>query len=169
MSADVVNLGYVINVIEDIAERRAALLNAWRLAQKVLIVAAQVLIDDRTRGVIAYGDGIITSRNTFQKYYEQEELKAYIDQVLGVDSIPVALGIYFVFRDEAQAEVFRASRYRSRATAPRIRLKVNKFEEYRELLQPLIDFYTDRGRLPAMEELDHDALGSLQSEFGCIK
>ena len=70
------NLGYVINVIEDTAERREALINAWDLAQKVLIVAAQVLIDDRTRGVIAYGDGIITSRNTFQKYYEQEELKS---------------------------------------------------------------------------------------------
>jgi DNA phosphorothioation-associated putative methyltransferase len=68
--------------------------------------------------------------------------------VLGVDAIPVALGIYFVFRDEAQAEAFRASRFRSRATAPRIRLKVSKFEEYRELLQPLMDFYTDRGRLP---------------------
>lgn len=169
ISSEVVNLGYVINVIENTAERREALINAWNLAQKVLIVAAQVLIDDRTRGVIAYGDGIITSRNTFQKYYEQEELKAYIDQVLGVDAVPVALGIYFVFRDEAQAEVFRASRCRSRASAPRIRLKVNKFEEYRELLQPLMDFYTDRGRLPAVEELDHDALGPLQSEFGTIK
>jgi DNA phosphorothioation-associated putative methyltransferase len=167
--ADVVNLGYVINVIEDTAERREALINAWKLAQKVLIVAAQVLIDDRTRGVIAYGDGIITRRHTFQKYYEQEELKFYIDQVLGVDAIPVALGIYFVFRDDAQAEVFRASRFRSRATAPRIRLKVNKFEQYRERLQPLMDFYTDRGRLPAVEELDHDALGPLQSEFGSIK
>jgi DNA phosphorothioation-associated putative methyltransferase len=167
--ADVVNLGYVINVIEDTAERREALINAWKLAQKVLIVAAQVLIDDRTRGVIAYGDGIITRRNTFQKYYEQEELKFYIDQVLGVDAIPVALGIYFVFRDDAQAEVFRASRFRSRATAPRIRLKVNKFEQYRERLQPLMGFYTDRGRLPAVEELDHDALGPLQSEFGSIK
>lgn len=169
VSADVVNLGYVINVIEDTAERREALINAWNLAQKVLIVAAQVLIDDRTRGVIAYGDGIITSRKTFQKYYEQEELKAYIDQVLGVDAIPVALGIYFVFRDEAQAEAFRASRFRSRATTPRIRLKVNKFEQYRELLQPLMDFYRDRGRLPATEELDHGALGPLRSEFGSIK
>jgi len=167
--ADVVNLGYVINVIEDTAERREALLTAWGLAQKVLIVAAQVLIDDRTRGVIAYGDGIITRRNTFQKYYEQEELKAYIDQVLGVDAVPVALGIYFVFRDDAQAESFRASRFRSRATAPRIRLKVNKFEEYRERLQPLMDFYTDRGRLPAAEELDPAALAPLQSEFGSIK
>jgi len=173
VSADVVNLGYVINVIEDTAERREALINAWNLAQKVLIVAAQVLIDDRTRGVIAYGDGIITRRNTFQKYYEQEELKAYIDQVLGVDSIPVALGIYFVFRDEAQAEVFRASRFRSRTTAPRIRLKVNKFEEYRELLQPLMDFYTDRGRLPTPEEITADVGGHscapLPETFGSIK
>ncbi|WP_052050809.1 DNA phosphorothioation-associated putative methyltransferase [Leptolyngbya sp. KIOST-1] len=167
--AAVVNLGYVINVIEDTAERREALINAWGLAQKVLIVAAQVLIDDRTRGVIAYGDGIITSRNTFQKYYEQEELKAYIDQVLGVDAIPIALGIYFVFRDEAQAEAFRASRFRSRATAPRIRLKVSKFEEYRDRLQPLMDFYTDRGRLPTVEELGTDTLAPLQETFGSIR
>lgn len=168
-SADVVNLGYVINVIEDTAERREALINAWGLAQKVLIIAAQVLIDDRTRGVIAYGDGIITSRNTFQKYYEQAELKAYIDQVLGVDAIPIALGIYFVFRDEAQAEAFRASRFRSRATAPRIRLKVSKFEEYRDRLQPLMDFYTDRGRLPSVEELGAQELTLLQETFGSIK
>ncbi|MBE9137363.1 DNA phosphorothioation-associated putative methyltransferase [Nodosilinea sp. LEGE 07088] len=167
--ADVVNLGYIINVIEDTAERREALINAWGLAQKVLIVAAQVLIDDRTRGVIAYGDGIITSRNTFQKYYEQEELKAYIDQVLGVDAIPIALGIYFVFRDETQAEAFRASRFRSRATAPRICLKVSKFEEYRDRLQPLMDFYTDRGRLPSVEELGAQELTSLQETFGSIK
>ena len=168
-SADVVNLGYVINVIEDTAERREALINAWSLAQKVLIVAAQVLIDDRTRGVIAYGDGIITSRNNFQKYYEQEELKAYIDQVLGVDAIPIALGIYFVFRDEAQAEAFRASRYRSRATAPRVRLKISKFEEYRDRLQPLMDFYTDRGRLPTVEELGTDTLAPLQETFGSVR
>ncbi|NER81300.1 MAG: DNA phosphorothioation-associated putative methyltransferase, partial [Leptolyngbya sp. SIO1D8] len=177
VSANVVNLGYVINVIEDTAERREALINAWGLAQKVLIVAAQVLIDDRTRGVIAYGDGIITSRNTFQKYYEQEELKSYIDQVLGVDAIPVALGIYFVFRDEFQAEIFRASRFRSRATAPRIRLKINKFEEYRELLQPLMDFYTERGRLPTLEEIAQPQMfpvepqnfAALQETFGSIK
>ena len=171
--ADVVNLGYVVNVIEDTAERRDALLNAWNLTQKVLIVAAQVLIDDRSRGLIAYGDGIITRRNTFQKYFEQEELKTYIDQVLGVDAIPVALGIYFVFRDDAEAETFRVSRFRSRATAPRIRLKVNKFEEYRELLQPLMDFYTHRGRLPTTEDTKnqietHD-FASLQQTFGSIK
>ena len=123
-----------------------------------------------TRGVIAYGDGIITSRNTFQKYYEQEELKAYIDQVLGVDAIPVALGIYFVFRDESQAEALSGLPGSAPAPQPpRIRLKVSKFEEYRELLQPLMDFYTDRGRLPTVEEIGTEALGPLQSEFGSIK
>lgn len=44
-AADIVNLGYIINVIEDPAERREALLKAWQLAGKVLIVAAQVLIE----------------------------------------------------------------------------------------------------------------------------
>ena len=61
--------------------------------------------------MVAYGDGVITRRNTFQKNYEQEELKVYIDQVLGVDAIPVALGIYLIFRDEAQAQTFRASHW----------------------------------------------------------
>ncbi len=73
-------------------------------------MAAQVLITQGS-SQIAYGDGVITTRNTFQKYYDQEELKLYIDQVLGVDALPVALGIYFVFRDEAQAQSFRASRF----------------------------------------------------------
>ncbi|NJS11800.1 MAG: DNA phosphorothioation-associated putative methyltransferase [Microcoleus sp. CSU_2_2] len=153
VSADIVNIGYVINVIESLGERREALLNAWGLTRKILVVAAQVLIDDGDRGQIAYGDGVITSRNTFQKYYEQEELKIYIDQVLGVDAIPVALGIYFVFRDAAEGESFRASRFRSRLSTPRIRLPVKRFEDYEEMLAPLMAFVSDRGRLPVKGEL----------------
>lgn len=72
--ADIVNLGYVINVIEDTQERSSALQNAWSLTREVLIVAAQILVDDSQRGIMVYGDGIIT-KNTFQKYYQQEELK----------------------------------------------------------------------------------------------
>ncbi|MEY2977216.1 MAG: DNA phosphorothioation-associated putative methyltransferase [Prochlorotrichaceae cyanobacterium] len=170
MQAEVVNLGYIINVIEDPQERREALLNAWQLARRVLVVAAQVLVEDANRGWLAYGDGVITSRNTFQKYYEQEELKAYIDQVLGVDAIPIALGIYLVFRESAEAEVFRASRFRSRATTPRVNTKVSRFEEYRSLLQPLMDFYTERGRLPNSEEIAAQAdLQAITEQFNSIK
>ncbi|MDJ0508254.1 MAG: DNA phosphorothioation-associated putative methyltransferase [Crocosphaera sp.] len=161
--ADIVNLGYVINVIEDVNERREALFNAWELTNKVLIVSAQVLIDDRDRGVIAYGDGIITNRNTFQKYYEQEELKFYIDQVLDVDSIPISLGIYLVFRDDIEAQIFRASRFHSRAKTPRLITKVRRFEDYEHLLKPLMEFYTKRGRLPAKGELKNEI--ELKEEF----
>jgi DNA phosphorothioation-associated putative methyltransferase len=35
--ADIVNLGYIINVIEKPEERREALINAWNLTQKVLL------------------------------------------------------------------------------------------------------------------------------------
>jgi DNA phosphorothioation-associated putative methyltransferase len=158
-------LGYIINVIEDPAERRQVLLNAWDLTQKVLIVAAQVLIEDSSRGGIAYSDGIITRRNTFQKYYEQQELKAYIDQVLGVDAIPIALGIYFVFRNETQAQSFRTSRFRSRAATPRVRLTVQRFETHRSLLQPLMNFYTERGRLPNPSETQPLDLAALQTDL----
>ena len=161
--ADVVNLGYIINVIEDLVERRQALLSAWELTRKVLIVSAQVLVDDRRRGLMAYGDGIVTNRNTFQKYYEQEELKLYIDRVLEVESIPAGLGIYMVFRDEADAESFRANRLFSRLSTPKIQAQVQNFEDYRELLTPLMDFYTSRGRLPVKGELSSEA--EIKAEF----
>jgi DNA phosphorothioation-associated putative methyltransferase len=162
-SADIVNLGYIINVIEDIAERRQALIKAWSLTQKVLIISAQVLVDDRRRGLVAYGDGVVTNRNTFQKYYEQEELKLYIDQVLEVESIPAGLGIYLVFRQEAESEFFRASRLYSRLSTPRIQGKVRNFEDYRDLLTPLMDFYTKRGRLPVKGELASEE--AIKGEF----
>ena len=162
-AADIVNLGYIVNVIEDIAERRQALIRAWELTRRVLIVSAQVLVDDRRRGLVAYGDGIVTNRNTFQKYYEQEELKLYIDQVLEVESIPAGLGIYVVFRNEAEAESFRASRLYSSLSTPKIQAQVRNFEDYRELLTPLMDFYTRRGRLPVKGELSSEA--AIKEEF----
>jgi DNA phosphorothioation-associated putative methyltransferase len=165
-AADVVNLGYVINVIESQAERREALIKAWELTQQVLIVAAQVLIA-QGNSQLAYGDGVITSRNTFQKYYDQEELKLYIDQVLDVDAVPAGLGIYFVFRDEAQAQNFRASRFRSRVSVPKVHLANKRFEDYKELLAPLMTFFTERGRLPTLEELPETA--ALSTEFGTLR
>ncbi|NHC36877.1 DNA phosphorothioation-associated putative methyltransferase [Scytonema millei] len=164
IAADVVNLGYVLNVIEDLEERRQALIHAWELTRKVLLVSAQVLINDRSSNQMAYGDGIVTSRNTFQKYYDQEELKKYIDEVLNVDAVPVALGIYFVFRDEQERESFKALRFRSRATTPRVRIPSKRFEDYQEQLAPLMAFFTERGRLPVKGELAEES--QLLTEFG---
>ncbi|MCC5636218.1 DNA phosphorothioation-associated putative methyltransferase [Nostoc sp. CHAB 5844] len=162
--ADIVNLGYIVNVIEDIEERNQSLIKAWELTRKVLIVAAQVLINAPSKAQLAYNDGIVTSRNTFQKYYEQEELKKYIDEVLNVDAVPVALGVYFVFRDEAEKESFKAIRFFSRTFTPRVRIPSKRFEDYEEQLQPLMVFFTKRGRLPVKGELENEQ--ELLSEFG---
>ncbi|MGI0481729.1 DNA phosphorothioation-associated putative methyltransferase [Geminocystis sp. CENA526] len=165
--ADIVNLGYIINVIENVAERREALLKAWTLTQQVLIVAAQVLIDDRQKGFMVYGDGIVTERNTFQKYYDQEELKTYIENVLNQEAIPAGLGIYFVFRDKEKANNFRASRFHSRVRTPRVLQPLKKFADYQELLTPLMNFYTERGRLPQKGELIQEA--QIKAEFRTFK
>ena len=45
--ADIVNIGYVINVIEDPAERSTALRRAWQLCRRVLVVAAQLKVAGR--------------------------------------------------------------------------------------------------------------------------
>ncbi|MEH1851213.1 MAG: DNA phosphorothioation-associated putative methyltransferase [Nostoc sp.] len=162
--ADVVNLGYVLNVIEDSEERRQSLRQAWELTGKVLIVAAQILINAPSKTQLAYNDGIVTRRNTFQKYYEQEELKTYIDEVLNVDAVPIALGVYFVFRDEAQKESYKAIRFFSTTSTPRVRIPIKRFEDYQEQLQPLMAFFTKRGRLPVKGELENEQ--KLLSEFG---
>jgi DNA phosphorothioation-associated putative methyltransferase len=167
LTADVVNLGYVLNVIEDPQERQESLIQAWKLTNKVLIVSAQVLINAPSKTQIAYGDGIVTRRNTFQKYYEQEELKAYIDKVLNVDAVPVALGVYFVFRDEAEKEAYKAKRFYSKTYTPRVRIPTKRFEDYKEKLEPLMAFFTTRGRLPAKGELQNEQ--ELLSEFGSFR
>ncbi len=165
-SADVVNLSYVINVIEDPAERDRALVQAWDLTRQVLIVAAQILVND-LRGVLAYGDGILTKRNTFQKYYQQAELKEYIDRVLAVDSIPLGLGIFLIFRDECRAESFRAARFYARMTTPRVRIESKRFEDYQVQLAPLMEFVSQRGRIPVKGELAEEV--ELNQEFGSLK
>jgi len=89
--------------------------------------------------------------------------KIYIDQVLGVEAIPVALGIYFVFRDEGGAQIFRQERF---AIIPRVRSQI-KFEDYQELLAPLMAFVTERGRLPVKSELPEES--NLTAEFGTLR
>jgi hypothetical protein len=45
--SDVVNLVYVINIVEAAEERAETLRRAWELCQRVLIVSAQVLVPGR--------------------------------------------------------------------------------------------------------------------------
>ena len=66
--AEVVNLGYVVNVIEDIGERAQCLSRAWSFAGKALIVSARLASEapDFT-SVAPYADGHVTSILTFSE------------------------------------------------------------------------------------------------------
>lgn len=97
-AAAVVNLGFVLNVIEDIDERIDALKRAYALTAGVISIATMLWSSTSTRGRPC-GDGFITSRNTFQKYYNQSELQTFIESVLDEQALPVGPGIFFVFKD----------------------------------------------------------------------
>jgi DNA phosphorothioation-associated putative methyltransferase len=123
-AADVVNLGYVVNVIENATERADALRAAWSLARQVLVVSARPDWEGRDVPGRPYGDGILTGKGTFQKFFAQDELRSWIDNILGTRSIAAAPGIFYVFRDDVQAQSFLAARIRHRPAAakrPRVR------------------------------------------------
>lgn len=85
--ADIVFCSYVINVIENPEERKEVIKHAYSLAKKMLIISARTdknsLKKSKTSQV---NDGVLTSKNTFQKFYTTKELQAYVKEVLGKDS-----------------------------------------------------------------------------------
>ncbi len=107
--ADIVNLGFVINVIEDFDERVHALQNAFQLARQVLAVSA-MLTSSAPLAARAYRDGVLSSRDTFQKYYRQEELQQFIESVLDEEAVPVAPGVFYVFKDSGAEQRFLLAR-----------------------------------------------------------
>ncbi len=149
--AGIVNLGYVLNVIEDTEERLETLVSAWRLAEHALIVSTLVSVDAGARAV-PFGDGIVTSRATFQKVFEQKELEQYIITALGVAPIAIALGVFVAFRSPADAAKFVSARYRRRPRPAQDASFGQAFAPNLELLAPLVEFFQLRGRPPSERE-----------------
>lgn len=174
-TADIVNLGFVINVIEDIDERLEALLGAYALTRQVLVVSAMLFNQNALKGE-AFNDGVITQRNTFQKYFTQTELKEYLSDTLDTDAIPIAPGIFFVFKDKDAEQRFLLDRQRSRRnllrltqrpsspTEPKLSRNEKKYLAYRHLLDPLWQQTLELGRLPEKGEID--SLVELTTAFG---
>jgi DNA phosphorothioation-associated putative methyltransferase len=167
-SADVVNLGYVVNVIENPVERAETLRQAWALTKDILVVAARTDFEATRSAGLSCGDGILTGRGTFQKFFSQEELRAWIESVLGVRSVAASPGIFYVFRNEVRAQAFLAARVRHRSAVAR-RPKVSEvlYEANRAILDPLISFIESRGRAPEFDEVPEAA--AVRDRFGSIK
>lgn len=116
--ADTVNLGFVINVIEDPAERIDAITKAFGLARTVMSIGVMLYGGDHAGK--PYRDGFLTSRNTFQKYFSQSELKDYIEQALQRNVFMVGPGVAFVFAETEAEQRFCAGRYRRTNVARRL-------------------------------------------------
>jgi len=110
VSSDLINLGYVLNVIEDREERDEALRRAWEYADKLLIVSVMVAGEATIRQFTPYKDGVVTRRNTFQKYYSQGEFRSYLEHTLDAKATPVGQGIFILFKDEMEEQTFLLKR-----------------------------------------------------------
>jgi hypothetical protein len=175
--ADVVNLGYVVNVIEDPAERLEALVDAYRHARRLLVISGLICETVERATAAVLGDGVLTKRNTFQKYFEQGELQQYIEDALDCTAVPVALGIFYVFRDPVEQQDFLSARSRRAIDWAQISARLGLggpqtlwkalYEENKELLNGFGGLALALGRFPGPDEFG--ALEDVTSRLGSAK
>jgi DNA phosphorothioation-associated putative methyltransferase len=146
--ADVVNLGYVLNVIEDPQEREETLRAAFKLAFRAMVVAVRV--DFALGEAVEFGDGQLTTSRTFQKFYSQDEFRRYLESVLERHIYLVAPGIAYVFADEPAEAQYLATR----AFTRRLEYRTDLIEEFAKnrVARRYVDAANRLGRLPGHDE-----------------
>src|SRR5207237_7396995 len=139
----------------------------WALCRQLLAVSAQVLLAGRGKEPVELGDGVLTGRGTFQKFYDQAELKSYLEAQLQVEAIPAGIGTFYLFKDESRRQQFLANRFRRREILPRRRIAELRLEETRLALEPLMEAIASLGRLPDPTEFPGTA--AVIERFGSLK
>lgn len=161
--ADIVNLGFVINVIEDRDERLDTLLDAWKLTKKILVVSVMVANESYTAQFRPYKDGVITSRNTFQKYYTQSEIKGYLERSLNEDVIAISPGIIYIFKDKIEEQKYLQCKYQRHhhwmqlsISKPNNKEEIGKLfiTQHKSLFESFWRTCLDLGRIPANDEFE---------------
>ena len=174
--ADVVNLGFVVNVIEDPQERVHTVQRAFELTRKVLAVAVMLNRPASEHGQ-PLGDGILTRWDTFQKYFTQREFRAFLEECLERRVIAMGPGVYFVFKDELEEQRFASERQRNRVGLNRSLARLPRptpeerqqarYEQYHAMLDPLWQRLLDLGREPHPSEVDYPE--ALSVAFGSVR
>ena len=172
--ADVVNLGFVLNVIERAQERLEVLREAWALSGEVLLVAVRSFSDTKTVPGRPYGDGYLTKIGTFQKFYDQLELKNFLTSGLGVKPVPLAPGIVALFREEQRRQAFVSERFRRSVAVSSARRAHSLFESHTELFEALYHAHVALGRMPDSSEWGGlrdlvDVTGSVRRAAGVLR
>lgn len=158
--ADIVNLGYVLNVIEDPEERSETLRKAFALAIRALIIAVRV--DQSLDKGLPFQDGLITSRGSFQKIYSQAEFRQFVGDTLGVRPYIAGLGVAYAFREDSEERRYVSDTAFERVVRPQ-RDAVQEFENHPEAAE-LLELVRKLGRLPLQQEFD--AYDGLEVVFG---
>lgn len=172
--ADIVNLGFVLNVIEDERERVETLKAAWQFAAKALCVAVIRYGKVSTLGWKPYRDGVLTSRRTFQKYFHQQELHDYVADATGQKPLAIAPGIVVVFRDkDLEQEVLLRRHSRAlmdSAALPRpparpkpLLARPTLRQRLAGVLEMLREIALLLGRMPEFEESPQEAIEALRA------
>ncbi len=183
ISADIVNIGFVVNVIEEPDERAEALIRAYSLCKRVLSVAA-MLSHQATPEGRPYRDGYVSSRGTFQKYFAQSQLRDFIEHTLDAAAVATGPGVFLVFRDKALEQHFLQGRYRGKGpeisypTRPPRTARATRtnsipaeqriLQENGELLAELWRLMVNLGRSPEPTEVPNELLDRLTKGIGSL-
>lgn len=163
----VVNLGFVLNVVEDPAERCDVLRRAFDLAERCLAVAVMLMGKGDVSGHRPHGDGFLSSRGTFQRYYTQAELRTFLLETLELTPVAAGPGIFFVFRDEELEQRVLSRRHmgmgggRLILSAPRpppnLASGTSRRQEALDLVRhDLVELLLTLGRVPHADEMRPD-------------
>lgn len=98
IQSDIVMLNYVLNVIEIPEERLDVLRFCYELAIQGLLIAVR-LLNERPKIYTEYGDGVLTKRKTFQKFFTKGEFKSYLYSSLGVEPEFLSSGIAVILKE----------------------------------------------------------------------
>ncbi len=179
VSADVINLGFVLNVIESPSERREALKKSWALAKTMLAVSVMTPGASSLEHTRPYKDGFLTKRGTFQKYFSQEQLKDFIEETIDCEPIAVAPGIFFIFADDIAKQDFLIKRYESArhrvvSLKPRPKpidrtFKPDRMEKLAPVLQHYAEDILNAGRLLNINEVSHEIISAFKAERVSLK
>ena len=181
VESDIVNIGFVINVIEDPIERIEALQRAHALSRKFTVISAMIAGETTIARFEPFGDGVLTSRNTFQKYYGQTELQHFIEKSLDAEAIAAAPGIFIVFKDKNEEQTFflnknkRHQKWQKLSERPETKGSHElQYVKNRDLLDQFWNRCLELGRLPLFTEFSESeelesSLGSIQKAYRVVR
>ena len=156
---DIVTLTYVVNVIENPAERERVLGDAWSLSGRCLVVSTRLTWERKQVNGVAVGDGTVTRKNTFQRLFSPAELRSLVEDATGVRAISPIPGVVYAFRRDDDRLAYLARR-----VAPDQVWQAG--DDIKSAVASVVHFLEQRGRMPGLEETPDAFLPLLRNVTG---